>query len=318
MRTLTPLCHNRHVFQAPTVANNDLVCRATQLNSCAHAALSDCANICIALGDYKYSGVEWGTQCFCGQELSAISKQVDEAKCSLGCNPNGPHPDCACPGKPTEKCGGGMTMMVTEIVCEGNFGWTVVFLLAVVGSGYLVGGVAWAKHTGASGVKPSAAGPRAMLQSHPHYGRWQQLHGLCTDGVRYAKGGARGGYKPLTATAAAPPTRAGAGRDEEGDGGREGAGQKRSSKRSSGGKEKRSKGEGKSSSKESKSKSPKEGKSRKASGSAAVAEESVEVEADGPQEGETVAEAKARELREQRDEGVHSSQQRIKVVGLNG
>ena len=253
-----------------------------------------CANMCLLISDgkYRYSGVEWGSQCFCGNTLSEISKEVDIGECAKGCDPKSAHPDCSCPGKPDEKCGGGMTMMVTEIVCGAQWGLTIVVLLGVVGSGYVVGGMALAKHTGATG---------RGLQLHPHYARWEELHGLCLDGVRFVRGGRRagGGYAAVAESDAAPP--GGGGRRERGKGGREDEGGK--AKRE----EKRRGGKG---SKEKKEKKEKRGKAAKRDGTDSAAAMTEEAE-------ETAAEEKERMLQEQRSKGVHSSQQKIKVVGLS-
>eukprot|EP01043_Picozoa_sp_COSAG02_P060091 COSAG02_NODE_7781_length_2848_cov_7.058931_3_plen_266_part_00 len=262
----------------------------------------------LKLEPHLRKGVEWGTQCFCGQKLSEISKRVDEAQCAVGCNPNGPHPDCACPGKPTEKCGGGMTMMVTEIVCEGNFGWTVVFLLSVVGVAYVGGGVAWGKHTGkvtATSWHPTMQ----MLQGHPHYSRWQDLHGLCTDGMRFARGWKGTQYSRIR-DAPASQISSNARQDERA--GRDEAllqQKHRSAKRNNGDgggvrKEKHGKG-AKKNTKANKTNKPDKQK-----------EDYAAIE--NVREPETLGEAKERLLKEQRDDGVHSSQQRIKVVGING
>eukprot|EP01045_Picozoa_sp_COSAG04_P005580 COSAG04_NODE_261_length_18676_cov_8.426603_3_plen_430_part_00 len=253
-----------------------------------------CANMCLLISDgkYRYSGVEWGSQCFCGNTLSEISKEVDIGECAKGCDPKSAHPDCSCPGKPDEKCGGGMTMMVTEIVCGAQWGLTIVVLLGVVGSGYVVGGMAFAKHTGATG---------RGLQLHPHYARWEELQGLCLDGVRFVRGGRRegGGYAAVPGSDAA--SAGGGGRRERGKGGREAEGGK--AKRE----EKRGGGKG---GKEKKEKKEKKGKAAKRDGADSAAAMAEEAE-------ETAAEEKERMLQEQRSKGVHSSQQKIKVVGLN-
>eukprot|EP01043_Picozoa_sp_COSAG02_P066341 COSAG02_NODE_10296_length_1975_cov_3.396055_2_plen_201_part_00 len=200
-----------------------------------------------------------------------------------------------------------MTMMVTEIVCEGHFGWTFTFLLSVVGMAYVGGGIAWGKHTGR--VTATSGHPTMQLmQAHPHHSRWQDLRGLCMDGVRFAKGG-RGTQYSRIRDAPASQTGSKIRQDERARREEPLQQKQRSAKRKNGdgggvGKEKRGKGAHKSAKENKTSKPDKQKKD-------GAAIEDV-------REPETVGETKERLLREQRDDGAHSSQQRIKVVGING
>ena len=58
------------------------------------------------------------------------------------------------------------------------WGATVLLLLSIGGAGYFGGGVLHASRT---------QGRALRLQSHPHFQQWVQLHGLCADGVEFAR-----------------------------------------------------------------------------------------------------------------------------------
>ncbi|QPH15638.1 hypothetical protein C2857_000104 [Epichloe festucae Fl1] len=62
-----------------------------------------CANACGAAG-FSYSGVESGTQCFCGHQIEANAAKSDETSCNA-----------ACPGKAGEKCGGAYMINIYKI-----------------------------------------------------------------------------------------------------------------------------------------------------------------------------------------------------------
>jgi len=183
---------------------------------------------------------------------------------------------------------------VALAVEEGS--WTLSILLLVGGGAYVVGGVALGARR--KGGKPS-------VKSHPHFDRWLELHSLCQDGVSYSRarlgvGGAavprqnRGSKTPLLEednrsksrrrSSSSSSLRAKKGRDDDG-----GKKERRGSRGGKEAKEKKKRGKDKAA-------DPEEG------------EEVIE---------ETEVEKKERLLKEERESGVHSSQQKIKVVGLN-
>lgn len=195
---------------------------------------------------------------------------------------------------------------------ESHWGASFLVVLCLFAAVYIGGGIFQGTRTGRSGS--SAGGVASSLQSHPHWGYWQQLRGLCTDGYRMVAQRGPG------AAASAPLLGGGsdAARDEPREQKHKNKGQRSSS---SGSKEKADKAQKNPS---SKSKS----KRSKLKGDAAQHEE----DSDGsPQAEGAVAAATTRErqheqqqeeeermLKEQRDESMHSSQQKIRVVGLNG
>ena len=191
---------------------------------------------------------------------------------------------------------GGWTPPIIELGDPTGGGWSFVFLLLLVGLGYFVGGAVYgARRKG----EPVKKGPE-MLKVHPHYGKWLQLHGLVQDGVNFSRaridakrGVKRTSYATISQRPAAP-------RGDVQHEGRNGG---------SGGKSKRS-------SKEAKSKSGKPAKSKKSAkrSNADKDTNSDEVEAAA----ETLVEEKERILQEERSAGVHSSQQAIRIVGING
>ncbi|KAH7177018.1 glycoside hydrolase superfamily [Dactylonectria macrodidyma] len=62
-----------------------------------------CANFCGLMG-YKYSAVEYGVECYCGNQLENDAKQLDNGRCNFGCPADG-----------SKKCGGVYTMNLVEI-----------------------------------------------------------------------------------------------------------------------------------------------------------------------------------------------------------
>ena len=183
---------------------------------------------------------------------------------------------------------------VALAVEEGS--WTLSILLLVGGGAYVVGGVALGARR--KGGKPS-------LKSHPHFDRWLQLHSLCQDGVSYSRArlGVGGAAVPRQNRGSKTPLL-----EEDG---RSSKSRRRSSSSSRAGKSGRDDDGGK---KERRgSRGGKEAKEKKKRGKDKAAD---------PEEGEEVieeteVEKKERLLKEERESGVHSSQQKIKVVGLS-
>ncbi|KAK9505587.1 hypothetical protein O3M35_009603 [Rhynocoris fuscipes] len=59
-----------------------------------------CFNVCMQLG-YKYSGVEYGNECFCGNRSPARDLEVGENHCGM-----------PCPGNRIQHCGGSLRILV--------------------------------------------------------------------------------------------------------------------------------------------------------------------------------------------------------------
>jgi len=139
-----------------------------------------------------------------------------------------------------------------------------------------------------------AASPQRSIGGHPHYARWQELRGLCRDGVRLAtsssgigaKPPARGDYAPLPPVD--PPDGRKAQKDSKSRASREG-------KRGKGAERRRGTGDG-----------PQVAASDGTNGGGAA--DAAEEEAERQRAG----------VREQKHAGgLHESQAKIKVVGLN-
>uniref|UniRef100_A0A023F500 Putative beta-1 n=1 Tax=Triatoma infestans TaxID=30076 RepID=A0A023F500_TRIIF len=70
-----------------------------------------CLNICLQLG-YKYSGVEYGFECYCGNRRPNSNQEVGENHCAM-----------PCPGDRKKNCGGGWRILVysTNVGTPNNF-----------------------------------------------------------------------------------------------------------------------------------------------------------------------------------------------------
>jgi hypothetical protein len=191
------------------------------------------------------------------------------------------------------------------------------WLLFAGGSGYvLLGSLYGARLKGQSLKVKSPAQAKEVLAAHPHYARWAEVRSLTMDGVFFTRAklglssssGGRKSYKAVPSVVDAVE-----GEDRHG-----------SSSSSSGGKDRKRSGhgtkEGKASKSSSSSASRKDKKksskrSKPGGGEAEQEEQQEEVQVQQQQQEE---EEKQRLLQEKREGGVHSSQQKIKVVGLNG
>ena len=154
----------------------------------------------------------------------------------------------------------------------------------------------------------SGGGPSRLAAFHPHWTNWMQLHGLVQDGLSFSRariinnanaklsrGRGQGAYQPIATGA-----KLGAPGDDDGR-------DRRSSSSSSG--PGKIRGKSKRSSKEAKTKGATATRDKKDSKVQAEPARETVAEQDQPVE---------RSLQEERSAGLHSSQQAIKVVGLNG
>jgi hypothetical protein len=207
----------------------------------------------------------------------------------------------------------GWTAPVIELGDPAGAGWESVYVLVLLGLAYFVGGSALgARRKG----QPLKKGPE-MLQAHPHYGNWMQLHGLVQDGVSFSRARVNAKLgKKRAAGGAYQRVESSPGDDRDEDGHTVG---ERSGSRNAKNKNKRNSKEPSKRSKDGKPKREKESRSKtkrkekRARGETLTAQEAQE------EKEEIEEEEKERQLRELADStGVHSSQAKIKVVGLNG
>jgi hypothetical protein len=192
------------------------------------------------------------------------------------------------------------------------------WLLFAGGSGYvLLGSLYGARLKGQSLKVKSPAQAKEVLAAHPHYARWAEVRSLTMDGVFFTRAklglssssGGRKSYKAVPSVVDAVE-----GEDRHG-----------SSSSSSGGKDRKRSGHGtkegkasKSSSSSASRKDKKKSSKRSKPGGGEAEQEEQQEEVQVQQQQEEEEEEKQRLLQEKREGGVHSSQQKIKVVGLNG
>ena len=192
------------------------------------------------------------------------------------------------------------------------------WLLFAGGSGYvLLGSLHGARLKGQSLKVKSPAQAKEVLAAHPHYARWAEVRSLTMDGVFFTRAklglssssGGRKSYKAVPSVVDAVE-----GEDRHGSSSSSGGGKDR--KRSGHGTKegKASKSSSSSASRKDKKKSSK--RSKPGGGEAEQEEQQEEVQVQQQQQEEE--EEKQRLLQEKREGGVHSSQQKIKVVGING
>ena len=185
--------------------------------------------------------------------------------------------------------------------CSSNWGWAFLAVAVVLGALYLGGGVAAGARTGAG----------MRLAAHPHYTRWRQLYGLVLDGAQFSQRRAAGGG-------------ASTGRHAEQGGGRGGAyaeGDVSAAYTSSTGnaksRDKRGqKGRQKAKSGKRRTRKDKAGGAGRAGLEQPLLEGREEVATEPEQAGQTAEERwQARHLEERAQQGVHSSQAKVTVVG---
>jgi hypothetical protein len=223
--------------------------------------------------------------------------------------------------------------------------WGLPFVLGFLAilALYAGGGIAYGKRQGGSAAA-SHKGVDAW-KVHPHARRAEELGGLVMDGYVFARvtlsGKAKGGYEPVERQARrSSKAGGGPGGDLDLESGGGGGGKSREKRRSShmstssrssnkspkassgGGKSSKSSGSGKDKKEKKGSSSEKaqkrnrnkeKRKEKKARGEKLTQEEVLE------EKEEEIEEEKERQLQELADStGVHSSQAKIKVIGLNG
>ena len=187
------------------------------------------------------------------------------------------------------------------VEAENNAGSLLFAGLLFLGFVYITGGVALGRRTSRN-QQPGLGRLGTLVSPHPHFHRWAMLHSLVVDGMHFTKarlglGGARQ-YSPIQpATLSSDSSRS-----------------KQSNKRRSG---RRATGRGA----ESIAKGAKQssGKRRSRSGEDADALKSSDAETTATSSATKQQSAQSAELTERRElqEGLHESQAKIKVVGIN-
>jgi hypothetical protein len=147
-------------------------------------SLDYCAEMCHGYG-YAFSGVEYANQCYCGHFIPKFALDpggldATGATCQMGCggcpDQTSPCDKCKCKANPSQWCGGGCAIAVSENVC--SWGMPLIIVL-FVGLGFYVGvGIGWAVRTKGSAVS---------AQSHPHMVIWREIYGMAMDGVDFSR-----------------------------------------------------------------------------------------------------------------------------------
>jgi hypothetical protein len=160
-----------------------------------------CADYCALMNPlFKFSGVEYTTQCFCGTTIHEQAAKADgtTTKC-----------DTPCKGNPAEMCGGSCAITMFALDCSAaSWGWPVLITLFVLSLVYLSAGVAY--NIKVKGMQPARDNRFAL----PHQEQWAALYGLVIDGSRFswthtkvaiakARGLPHEQYEPVPDTAAA-------------------------------------------------------------------------------------------------------------------
>lgn len=204
-----------------------------------------------------------------------------------------------------QNCGGFWEVNVYRIradvaVAVDEASWSFAIILIVIGLGYLFGGILFGMR--ASGErKPS-------LQRHLHYAHWVQIYGLCQDGWAFSR--ARAGMRreqPVLRQTREPLLD-----------GEESSLSKRGSKSKLSGSKSKSASKKSSSGRSDKEQQKRRvGKDKRREKQARGEKLTKQEEAEEKEE--IAQEEKERQLRELSDStGVHSSQAKIKVIGING
>ena len=283
----------------------------TSLPKCDSAKMTPeyCSQLCFGWSQsFRYAGVTYGQECWCDVSLNTYGSAADWGAANRCVDHTDGVCKSKCKGDQNKMCGGYWAVDVYQIrpdvarAAENDE--MVVFWLLFGGlpTYMLLGSLYGARRAGKPLTVRTAAQAQDLLKGHPHYSRWAELRSLVADGVHFSRaklyGGRQRNYAPLPSAPAA-----------ETDLRPSGSKMNRSNKA---GKRRKDKNASKASASSHKSK--KSSKSSKTNPLEAPGPESAQLEP--PQE--SSEEEKRRLLQEKREEGVHSSQQKIKVVGLNG
>lgn len=201
-----------------------------------------------------------------------------------------------------QNCGGFWEVNVYRIRADvavevDDASWTLAIILIVGGLGYFLGGILLGMRARGD-RKPS-------LKAHLHYTRWVQVYGLCQDGWAFCRTRVgmprqqlvpRQTREPLVENKESPPSKRGSSKSKS-------STKTRSQQKSSGHK----------GTKEKRRRAKDTRREKKARG------EKLTIQEEQEEKQEQEQEEKERQLRELADStGVHSSQAKIKVIGING
>jgi hypothetical protein len=319
---------------------------------CDVSKMSDdyCATLCLQWaaaghipgsdGTRVWSATQFSYTCWCGAAEDgaetggwAEANRVDDKQCNTPCK-----------GAADQMCGGNSLNHVMLVECSA-WGWELVVAAGLLAAGYLVGGALYMHRSKGVALSRDNLLAGSLLPNRPF---WEELRSLVADGVHFAKarsggggGGAdgggqvRAGYAAVGEAAGGDSARRRGHGDDDDDsgrsrGGRDKAERSSGSKRSSGGgKESASRSREEKKSKSSKSSSSESGGKQPKAGSSSSSSKGKKSSGGGNADGDAGAgaapqteaeEAAERELREQHDveQGLHQSQAKIKVVGING
>ena len=140
-----------------------------------------CQQMCTQMGQFRYSGVEAGNQCFCGDEISPKTPSPGGAKDNKA----------PCSGDKTQMCGGNNVIAIYEVACEhapagaadstasegSGFGSTFSVVVLCLAAFYAAGGTAYNQRTTGG----------SWRESLPHVFFWTELHGLVKDGIAFSR-----------------------------------------------------------------------------------------------------------------------------------
>jgi len=196
------------------------------------------------------------------------------------------------------------------VQAEDNAGSLFFVLLLFAGFVYVVGGVVYGRKTGRSQQR-EAGRLRQIVSPHPHYRRWAELQSLVTDGVHFTRarlsGGShcRGGYasvpSPRGGSAASPSRR------------KSGSGPERPKEAAAAAATERGAG------KKDQKRRHRSRSNRRGEPSGNDAATLPDATSETTTRGEEEDREKQQQLSEQREVeiGLHESQAKIKVVGIN-
>ena len=151
-----------------------------------------CADYCAEMSpEYKFAGVEFSTQCFCGLEVHERAEKdgtkADGTKATC---------DMPCEGNPSEMCGGNCAITMYQIDCGSNWGLPIILILLISAILYVGGGVTYNHKT-----KGTPLGKEAL----PNQEFWISLSALVVDGVIFTSAKSKAGLAMAIAKAKGEP-----------------------------------------------------------------------------------------------------------------
>lgn len=310
-----PGCYDCHDGTTPDSKLNPNPCKtAPEAPGCDRTKMTDdyCASLCLhwaqtgkipgAASDEIYSGTQYAYTCWCGTATDAAKLvSVDDKQCNTPCE-----------GDKSMMCGGPNLNHVMRVTCS-RWGWSFVQAFIACSFGYLLIGALYTSRTRGVPLTKAEFVAGSLL---PHRPFWNLLRDLTTDGVRFCRAKLRGdatdparGYQSLGQTETLGRRDSGGKSSSRCD---ESSVDERHSSKGSGSKKKRAK--------ETHRRTEAEGNSQKRGGGSkhrGDPQEHPSTEESHTRGADVVG--STRELTEQREAegGLHASQAKIKVVGIN-